>query len=191
MSHILSQLCTVCLCFYAVVKTVTLQQNLIVNTSIMLLPNKWKVNVNVYDYSAISPWVQQTSEFTPLALEFSLIRSHRLWGEFSTFSAANAIHNSPIFVPPGTHLCWVGRGSMEWEVCPTLLYITSSGNRALDLILSPTPYPLGHMLPWKLCVSFTLSSSLNCITVFTQPLYIFTACLMSSSVMFFHIQGCM
>ena len=36
---------------------------------------------------------------------------------------------------------------MEWEVCPTLLHMTSSGNRTPDLlILSPTPYQLGHML---------------------------------------------
>ena len=52
------------------------------------------------------------------------------------------------FIPPGTHHCWVGRGSMEQEVCPTLLHMTSSGNRTPNLlILSPTPYPLGHMFP--------------------------------------------
>ena len=40
-----------------------------------------------------------------------------------------------------THYCWVHRGSVEWEVCPTLLHVTSSGNWTLDLlILSPTPY---------------------------------------------------
>ena len=37
-------------------------------------------------------------------LELSLIRSHLLWGEFSAFSAANAVFTIfPIFVPPGTH----------------------------------------------------------------------------------------
>ena len=70
------------------------------------------VNVNVYVYSLISHRVQQTSQFTPLVLELSLIRSHLLWGEFSAFSAAIAIHNSPLFVPPGTHHCWVDRGGM-------------------------------------------------------------------------------
>ena len=106
------------------------------------------VNVNVCVYGLISPWVQQTSQFTLLVLELSLIWSHVLWGEFSTFSAANAIHNFPIFTPPGIHHCWVGRGSMEWEVCPTLPHKTSCGNRTPDLlILSQTPYPLGHMLP--------------------------------------------
>ena len=51
------------------------------------------VNVNVEVYSLKSPWVQQTLQFTPLVLELSLIRSHLLWGEFSAFSAADAIHN--------------------------------------------------------------------------------------------------
>ena len=51
------------------------------------------VNVNVEVYSMKSLWVQQTLQFTPLVLELSLIRSHLLWGEFSAFSAADAIHN--------------------------------------------------------------------------------------------------
>ena len=45
----------------------------------------------------ISPWVQQTAQFTPLVSELSLIRSHLLWGEFSAFSAANAISQFSIF----------------------------------------------------------------------------------------------
>ena len=53
------------------------------------------IKVNVY--SLISPWVQQTLQFTPLVLELSLIWSHLLWGKFSAFSAANAVHNFPIF----------------------------------------------------------------------------------------------
>ena len=43
-------------------------------------------------------------------------------GEFSAFSAANAIHNFPVFIPPGTHHCWVDRGSMVWEVFAQHLY---------------------------------------------------------------------
>ena len=31
-------------------------------------------------------------QFTPLVLELSLTQSHLLWGEFSAFSAANAVH---------------------------------------------------------------------------------------------------
>ena len=49
-----------------------------------------QINVNVYVYSLVSHRVQQTSQFTPLVLELSFIRSH-LWEELSTFSA---IHNS-------------------------------------------------------------------------------------------------
>ena len=63
---------------------------------IMLLDNWYmvlNVNVNVEVYSLKSPWVQQTLQFTPLVLELSLIRSHLLWGEFSAFSATDAIHN--------------------------------------------------------------------------------------------------
>ena len=57
------------------------------------------------------------------------------WGEFSAFSAGNANHNAPIFISPGTHHCWVGRGSIEFEVCPTLLHMISSGNWTPDLLI--------------------------------------------------------
>ena len=77
----------------------------------------------ILSYSLIFPWVQQTRQFTPLVLELSLIRSHLLWGEFSVFSAANAIHNSSFLVPPGTYHCWVERGGMIWEACPTPLHM--------------------------------------------------------------------
>ena len=46
-----------------------------------------------------------------------------------------------------THYSWVDQVSVEIEVCPTLLHMASTGNRTPDLlILSPMPYPLGHML---------------------------------------------
>ena len=103
------------------------------------------VNINVYVYRLISPWVQQTLQFTSLVLELSLIRSHLLEGEFSAFSSANVMHSCPFFfVPSGIHHYWVTRGSMEREVYLTLLHMTSSGNRTPDLqILSATPCPLG------------------------------------------------
>ena len=45
----------------------------------------------------------------------------------------------PWFCASGTHFGWVDRGSVEY-VCPTLLHMTSTGNRTPDpLILSPTP----------------------------------------------------
>ena len=90
----------------------------------------WEWHINVYVYSLISHRVQQTSQFTPLVLELSLVRSHLLWGEFSAFSAAIAIHNSPLFVPPGTHHCWVDRGGMIWKACPTPLHMANSVTRA-------------------------------------------------------------
>ena len=46
-----------------------------------------------------------------IGILFCTVSSHL--GKFSAFSAANGIHNSTIFVPPGTHHCWVGKGSME------------------------------------------------------------------------------
>ena len=53
----------------------------------------------------------------------------------------------PCICAPGTQYCWMDRGSVEYEVCPTLLHMASTGDQTPDLlILSPTPYPLGHML---------------------------------------------
>ena len=54
----------------------------------------------------------------------------------------------PWICAPGTHYSWVDRGSVEYEVRLTLLHMASTGNRTPDLlILSPMPYPLGHVLP--------------------------------------------
>ena len=56
----------------------------------------------------------------------------------------------PWVCAPGTHYGWVDQGSVEYKVCSTLLHMTSTGNRTKDLlILSPMPYPLGHMLPYQ------------------------------------------
>ena len=53
----------------------------------------------------------------------------------------------PWICTPGTHYGWVDRGSVEYEVCLTLLHMASTGNQTPDLlILSPMPYPLGHMV---------------------------------------------
>ena len=67
-------------------------------------------------YSFISGRIQRTNKI-------------RL-NQFNTFSAAIAIHNSPIFVPPSTHHCRVDRGSI-WEACPTPLHMVGSVTRAL------------------------------------------------------------
>ena len=53
-----------------------------------------------------------------------------------------------IICAPGTHYGYVNQGSLEYEVCPTLLHMASTENRTPDLlILSPMPYPFGCMLP--------------------------------------------
>ena len=64
-----------------------------------------EINVNVYVYSLIyQPSVQQTSQFTPLVLELSLMQSHLLWVEFSIctfwysyhYHSAFSFHQVPI-----------------------------------------------------------------------------------------------
>ena len=72
---------------------------------VMFYPNNSvNVDVNVDVYSLISR--ASSADFTiyspGMILELSLERSHLLWGEFSAFSAADTIHNFPIFIPPGT-----------------------------------------------------------------------------------------
>ena len=46
---------------------------------------KWNEMWNVYVYSLISHRVQHTSQFTPLVLELSLVRSHLLWENSAHF----------------------------------------------------------------------------------------------------------
>ena len=66
---------------------------------------------------------------------------------------------SAVFDPPGTHHCWVCRGSIEWEVCLTLVQMTISGNWTIDISsFSPTRCPPGHMLP---AVSFAQRAGFN------------------------------
>ena len=63
----------------------------------------------------------------------------------------------PWICAPGTHYGMVDRGSVEYEVSLTLLRMASTGNQIADLlILSPTPYPLGHMLLYTSCTSYLL-----------------------------------
>ena len=66
------------------------------------------------------------------------------WKSFSNgfiFAGDNSAHFLQLmpftifqfFIPPGIHYCWVARGSIEWEVCLTLLHMTSSWNRTPKL----------------------------------------------------------
>ena len=77
------------------------------------------------------------------SIEFS--RSHnlqswcwdsRLYGVISSGeNSAHFLQLMPLtillfFVPPGTHHCWLDRGGMIWEACPTPLHMASSVTRA-------------------------------------------------------------
>ena len=49
----------------------------------------------------------------PQVLEHILSQSHLPRENAAQFSAAVAIYTVPIFVPPGTHYYWVGRGGVD------------------------------------------------------------------------------
>ena len=91
--------------------------------------------------------------YTPV-LEFSLIRSYLLWGEFSicALCCSHMYSQSLQFsflVPPGTHLCWVDRGSMVWEVCLTPQHMAGSITRTLvSKWRSPTQVLTGLGVAW-------------------------------------------
>ena len=88
----------------------------------------------------ISPGVHWTVQVISQVLKhtYSLISS----GKNSTFA------HSSYFVPPDPHNCLAGRSSMKWEVCSTLLHMTSSRTRTPDLlILNLLSYSQGYMLP--------------------------------------------
>ena len=52
-----------------------------------------------------------------------------------------------ICAPGTTHYDRYDRGSVEYEVCPTLLHITTTGNPTTHLlIMNPNQCPLGHVL---------------------------------------------
>jgi hypothetical protein len=60
----------------------------------------------------ISPTVQQTLyKLSPgIGTHSVMVSSH--WEECSDF-AADAIHIVSVFVPLGTHYCWVARGNVD------------------------------------------------------------------------------
>ena len=77
---------------------------------------EFTVNVNVHVHIPDIPMSSADCIITPLVLEYTLLQPN-LWGEFWPFSAGKAIdYNSAFFIPPGTHYCWLDRGSMDWEV---------------------------------------------------------------------------
>ena len=73
------------------------------------------VNVNVSFYSLKSPLSSADFTIYTLVMELFLIQSHLLWGEFSICALCCSYSQSLQFsflVPPGTHHCWVDRGSV-------------------------------------------------------------------------------
>ena len=88
-------------------------------------------------------------QFTPLVLELSLIRSHLLWGKFTAFSAANAIHNFSNFRSTRYPSLLGGQRQHGMRSLPdtsTHDHQRESNPTPDHLILSPMPYPLVHML---------------------------------------------
>ena len=51
-----------------------------------------------------------SADFTSIILELTFL-ALSLWGEYTSCPAAETTHTCtvPIFVPPGTHYCWVAR----------------------------------------------------------------------------------
>ena len=94
----------------------------------MHVPQRWNVNMKTCLFIVWNPhWGQQTLQFTPLVLELFLVQSHLLWEEFSICALCCSYSQSLQFsflVPPGTHHCWVDRGSVIWEAYPTPLHMT-------------------------------------------------------------------
>ena len=47
----------------------------------------------------------------------------------------NSAHQ--LLISPGTHYCWVYRGTMGWEVCPTILHLSNSAPFLPPWVLPP------------------------------------------------------
>ena len=64
----------------------------------------------------------------------------------------------PWICAPGTHYGWVDRGSVEYEVCLTLLNMASTGNGTPDLLISsPMPCPYAPNYDKKINISLATS----------------------------------
>ena len=85
------------------------------------------------------------------SLLYSLISS---WKNSAHFLQPMSFTSFQFFVSPGTYHCWVGRGSMEWEVCLTLLQMTMQltimFTKISEVYLSAFIY---RTLSWRLIVN--------------------------------------
>ena len=80
----------------------------------------------------------------------------------------NSAHQ--LLISPGTHCCWVDRGTMGWEVCPTLLHMSNS---------APLPaLPPTALSPLFVChhelimFNFSLATISQSRLMFTLPPYL-------------------
>ena len=62
-------------------------------------------------------------------------------------------------ISPGTHYCWVGRGSTGWEVCLTLRHMSNSA--PLPALPPTTLLPLSFATMSQACLTFALPPSVN------------------------------
>ena len=69
----------------------------------------------------------------------------------------NSAHQ--LLISPGTHYCWVDRGTMGWEVCPTLPHMSNSDPLP---VLPPTALsPLSFATMSQSCLTLALPSLVN------------------------------
>ena len=79
------------------------------------------------------------------------------WQDGHQCSLQILIH--PWICAPGTHYGWVGRGNVEYKVCPILVNMTSTGNRTQDL---PTSYQLDHVFLHTCSIYVVAFNSFRC-----------------------------
>ena len=97
------------------------------------------VKVKVYVYSPDIPACRFSGLYInyPQVLELKLSQSHLPGlGE----NAAKVSVAVLIFVPPGTHFCWVDRAGVDSKLAQSLLHVTCiAGIKPDPLVSGPTP----------------------------------------------------
>ena len=105
----------------------------------------------------------------PQVSELTLSQSHLAGENAAQFSTAVAIHTVPIFVPSGTHYCWMDRGSVDSKFTQgfytrTVLRAWESNPRHQDLgtnaLTIPPRAPLRNAIILKhIALKFAFSTS--------------------------------
>ena len=91
----------------------------------IILP-EYKINIKVYVYIVWYPHEFSIHNLHPWYWNCLSHKSHLLWEKFSIWALCYSYSQSLKFVPPGTHHCWVDRGGMIGDVCPTPLHMAGS-----------------------------------------------------------------